>query len=101
MLLTITMNATKIDYEKHVKKNCKTLGFCGEVECYESNKDGICKLYKTKKKMKWVIVGFDHPYTRKSLVYKQNILENTLIKTLMHGIEQGCNIFSIRGFEVE
>ena len=50
-------------------------------------------------KIKWTIVGFNHPEEGKSLVYKQNILQKTLIKTIEEGIEKGCNLFSIRGID--
>ena len=47
--------------------------------------------------MKWTIVGFKHPEELKSLVYKQEILEKTLLRTIEEGIRKGCNLFSIRG----
>lgn len=47
--------------------------------------------------MKWIIVGFNHPILNKSLIYKQNIKEETMIKAIKEGIEKGCNLFSIRG----
>lgn len=51
--------------------------------------------------MKWIIVGFKHPSEKKSLIYKQNISSETLLKSIEEGIEKGCNVFSIRGFEEE
>jgi len=48
---------------------------------------------------KWVIVGFNHPKERVSLVYKQNISDEQLLEAIRKGIERGCNVFSIRGFE--
>lgn len=47
--------------------------------------------------MKWIIVGFKHPNKSKSIVYKQMITKDTLLKTIEKGIEDGCNLFSIRG----
>lgn len=49
--------------------------------------------------MKWRIVGFNHPSEEKSLVYRQNLSDEQLIETIKKGIEKGCNLFSIRGFE--
>ena len=48
---------------------------------------------------KWRIVGFDHDRSEKSLIYKQKLTEEKLIQALRKGIEKGCNLFSIRGFE--
>lgn len=65
------------------------------IEDYiEQRKPKITKIVR-----KWTIVGFNHPDHRKSIIYKQNILHNTLIRALEEGIERGCNIFSIRGFQ--
>ena len=47
--------------------------------------------------MKWTIVGFNHPEELKSLIYKQEILEKTLLRSIEEGIRKGCNLFSIRG----
>lgn len=46
---------------------------------------------------KWRIVGFNHPFEEKSLIYKQNLNDEQLIKAIEKGIEKGCNLFSIRG----
>uniref|UniRef100_A0A6M3XDJ9 Uncharacterized protein n=1 Tax=viral metagenome TaxID=1070528 RepID=A0A6M3XDJ9_9ZZZZ len=51
--------------------------------------------------MKWIIVGFKHPDQKKSIIYKQNISSETLLKSIEEGIDLGCNIFSIRGFKEE
>ena len=48
----------------------------------------------------WRIVGFQHPWLQKSLVYRQNLTTEQLIKVLKDGIEKNCNLFSIRGFTV-
>ena len=53
----------------------------------------------SEKKMFWRIVGFNHPAEQKSLIYRQFITEEQLIKNLKLGIERGCNLFSIRGFK--
>jgi hypothetical protein len=50
---------------------------------------------------KWRIVGFNHPDNERSLVYRQNLTEDQLIKVIKKGIEKGCNLFSIRGFNDE
>lgn len=50
-------------------------------------------------KMKWRIVGFDHPKEEKSLIYKQNLTSEQLLVTVKRGVAKGCNIFSIRGFK--
>lgn len=49
--------------------------------------------------MKWRVVGFNHPLQEKSVVYRQGLNEAQLIETIKKGIENGCNLFSIRGFE--
>jgi len=51
------------------------------------------------KEMRWRIVGFKHPQNEKSLVYKQNLTDAQLISAIEQGIQKGCNLFSIRGFE--
>ena len=56
-------------------------------------------LFKGEKEMKWRIVGFYHPKQEKSVVYRQGLNEAQLIETIKKGIENGCNLFSIRGFE--
>ena len=49
--------------------------------------------------MKWRIVGFNHPKNEKSLIYKQNLTDEQLLNAIKKGIQKGCNLFSIRGFE--
>lgn len=49
--------------------------------------------------MKWRIVGFKHPDKENSLIYYQNLTDRGLLKAIEKGIEKGCNLFSIRGFE--
>ncbi len=49
--------------------------------------------------MKWRIVGFNHPESDKSLIYKQNINDEQLLSAIQVGIAKGCNLFSIRGFK--
>ena len=49
--------------------------------------------------MKWRIVGFYHPKQEKSVVYRQGLNDAQLIETIEKGIENGCNLFSIRGFK--
>lgn len=49
--------------------------------------------------MKWRIVGFDHPRVEKSEIYRQNLSDEQLIEVIRKGIQRGCNLFSIRGFE--
>lgn len=51
--------------------------------------------------MRWRIVGFKHPEQEKSLIYKQNLTDEQLVKAIKQGIEKGCNLFSIRGFKNE
>lgn len=48
---------------------------------------------------KWRIVGFNHPTHEKSLVYKQGLTDEGLIRAIKAGIDKGANLFSIRGFE--
>ena len=52
-------------------------------------------------KKRWRIVGFKHPEKEKSLIYAQNLNDYALVEWLRKGIKDGCNLFSIRGFEVE
>lgn len=49
---------------------------------------------------KWVIVGFSHPQEGRSLLYKSCKRVETLLRYVQEGIEKGCNLFSIRGFDV-
>jgi len=49
--------------------------------------------------MKWRIVGFKHPDKEKSLLYLQGLTDEQLIKAITKGIKNGCNLFSIRGFQ--
>ena len=49
--------------------------------------------------MRWRIVGFNHPKEEKSLIYRQNLTDEELIKAIRLGIKKGCNLFSIRGFK--
>lgn len=49
--------------------------------------------------MKWRVVGFKHPDKEKSLIYYQNLSDESLQRAISKGIEKGCNLFSIRGFE--
>lgn len=52
-------------------------------------------------KKEWIIIGFDHPTSYRSLIYKQRIRRTeTLLAALEEGINAGCNLFSIRGVEV-
>ena len=51
--------------------------------------------------MKWIIVAFNHPDNSKSVIYRQNISEEQLIKTIYEAIGNGANLMSIRGFEEE
>lgn len=48
---------------------------------------------------KWRIVGFKHPEKQRSLIYRQNLNEEQLVNAIIKGINEGCNLFSIRGFE--
>ena len=48
---------------------------------------------------RWRIVGFQHPDKEKSLLYKQNLTEQGLLNAIKKGIKEGCNLFSIRGFD--
>lgn len=47
----------------------------------------------------WRIVGFKHPTVKKSILYQQDISEESLIRLLKAAIKDGANLFSIRGFE--
>jgi len=49
----------------------------------------------------WVIVGFKHPFEKKSFVYKYCKNDRELKNVIDKGIKKGCNLFSIRGFEKE
>ena len=49
----------------------------------------------------WRIVGFRHPDQEHSLIYEQNVSDEGLCFVLKRGIEKGCNLFSIRGFDIE
>jgi len=49
--------------------------------------------------MRWRIVGFKHPESENSLIYKQKLTNEKLIETIKEGIAKGCNLFSIRGFD--
>jgi len=49
--------------------------------------------------MKRRIVGFKHPEKEKSLIYFQNLTDYTLLRAIERGIRDGCNLFSIRGFD--
>lgn len=49
-------------------------------------------------KMKWRIIGFQHPKSEHSIIYKQNLTTTELIKAIKRGILEECNLFSIRGF---
>lgn len=51
--------------------------------------------------MKWRIVGFNHPNEEKSIIYKQKLTTDKLIKAIRQGILLDCNLFSIRGFQDE
>ena len=51
-------------------------------------------------KKRWIIVGFKHPDNKRSIIYKQNITTEQLIKTIEKYAAK-CNLFSIRGFEEE
>lgn len=46
----------------------------------------------------WRVVAFIHPDVEKSVLYRQNIASDYLLKTIEEGIARGANIFSIRGF---
>lgn len=50
-------------------------------------------------RLKWRIVGFKHPEREKSIIYLQGLNDEQLIKAIQKGIKNGCNLFSIRGFE--
>jgi len=43
----------------------------------------------SEKKMKWRVVGFNHPLQEKSVVYRQGLNEAQLIETIRKGIENG------------
>jgi len=47
---------------------------------------------------KWRIVGFKHPDKENSEIYRQNLTDEGLIKAVQEGMNRGCNLFSIRGF---
>ena len=47
----------------------------------------------------WRIVGFKHPDDEKSIIYRQNLTDDALLEAILLGIQKGCNLFSIRGFE--
>lgn len=48
---------------------------------------------------KWIIVGFRHPEQKRSRLYRFPTSNEELIRAILKGIEKGCNLFSIRGFE--
>lgn len=53
-------------------------------------------------KREWIIVGFKHPEESQSLIYKRGIRRlETLYAAIEAGINQGCNLFSIRGIEIK
>ena len=49
--------------------------------------------------MKWRVVGFDHPNTANSVMYRQNLTDEQLLATIRQSIAQGCNLFSVRGIQ--
>jgi len=51
--------------------------------------------------MKYILTGFKYKNMKKQkLIYKENISSSDiLLKSIYEGIEKGCNVFSIRGFE--
>ncbi len=49
--------------------------------------------------MRWTLVGFRHPDNSRSLIYKQGMSQEGLVKAIEEGAERGCNLFSIRGFK--
>ena len=49
--------------------------------------------------MKWRIVAFDHPHSERSVVYRQDLDQEQLIRVIRTAIERGANLMSIRGFK--
>lgn len=50
-------------------------------------------------KMSFRIVGFIHPEQEISKIYRNCRNEDELIEAILWAIDQGCNLFSIRGFK--
>ncbi len=49
--------------------------------------------------MKWTLVAFNHPDDNKSIAYRQGLDFRQLIAAMGRAVEEGANLFSIRGFE--
>ena len=52
-------------------------------------------------KVRWALVSFNHPLQSKSVTYRQDLTEKSLIVALERAIEKGANLVSIRGYFVE
>ena len=48
---------------------------------------------------KWTIVAFDHPNKSRSVLYRQNMNVEKLLKMVAEAIVEGANLMSIRGIE--
>ena len=48
---------------------------------------------------KWIIVAFDHPGGVKSIIYRQGIDPDALLKAVRDAMAAGANLMSIRGFD--
>ncbi len=51
--------------------------------------------------MKWVVVAFKHPEQKRSVLYRQNIPDISLIDVVHEAKSRGANLMSIRGFPEE
>jgi len=49
--------------------------------------------------MKWRIVSFNHPASTKSLLYRQDLSDEELLKAIKDSIDRGCNLMKIRGVD--
>ncbi len=49
--------------------------------------------------MIWTIVAFDHPDTSKSVLYRQGLDVEKLLRAVEVAQLKGANLMSIRGFE--
>lgn len=45
----------------------------------------------------WSIVAFEHPRSAKSVLYRQNLTFESLVKALRESQQRGANLVSIRG----
>jgi len=53
------------------------------------------------RKIRWRIVGFQHPTFARSRVYGQGLTTSEMLRKLTRGIDENCNLFSIRGFPID